>query len=250
MRAAVVSSRQQLNRLNSVERDRGAADKSTESVRSRDPGQRERGSRRSGERFLCRFLLARRRRSAGLSQFVERYRRVGRPFSVLPVLQIICRKCSTRAFTAFSVSELVGADNEGPTPPPRPKVTSPASAWNVPTHRATGRRAPRPPPTSPWKTSPALTPRATTCRSRASSPTSLTIVPSFLVYAGLYTAHLISAESSVTSIRSMNCAATIFFSSKLRSEKTSFSGIAGLDFSRLREARISFRSFSRRASAR
>ena len=117
MRAAVVSSRQQLNRLNSVERDRGAADKSTESVRSRDPGQRERGSRRSGERFLCRFLLARRRRSAGLSQFVERYRRVGRPFSVLPVLQIICRKCSTRAFTAFSVSELVGADNEGPTPP-------------------------------------------------------------------------------------------------------------------------------------
>ena len=134
--------------------------------------------------------------------------------------------------------------------PPRPKVTSPASAWNVPTHRATGRRAPRPPPTSPWKTSPALTPRATTCRSRASSPTSLTIVPSFLVYAGLYTAHLISAESSVTSIRSMNCAATIFFSSKLRSEKTSFSGIAGLDFSRLREARISFRSFSRRASAR
>ena len=119
MRAAVVSSRQQLNRLNSVERDRGAADKSTESVRSRDPGQRERGSRRSGERFLCRFLLARRRRSAGLSQFVERYRRVGRPVSVLPVLQIISRKCSTRAFTAFSVSELVGADNEGPTPPPR-----------------------------------------------------------------------------------------------------------------------------------
>ena len=49
--------------------------------------------------------------------FVERYRRVGRPFSVLPVLQIISRKCSTRAFTAFSVSELVGADNEGPTPP-------------------------------------------------------------------------------------------------------------------------------------
>lgn len=93
MRAAVVSSRQQLNRLNSVERDRGAADKSTESVRSRDPGQRERGSRRSGERFLCRFLLARRRRSAGLSQFVERYRRVGKPFSVLPVLQIISRKC-------------------------------------------------------------------------------------------------------------------------------------------------------------
>ena len=120
MRAAVVSSRQQLNRLNSVERDRGAADKSTESVRSRDPGQRERGSRRSGERFLCRFPLARRRRSAGLSQFVERYRRVGRPFSVLPVLQIICRKCSTRAFTAFSVSELVGADNEGPTPPTEP----------------------------------------------------------------------------------------------------------------------------------
>ena len=123
MRAAVVSSRQQLNRLNSVERDRGAADKSTESVRSRDPGQRERGSRRSGERFLCRFLLARRRRSAGLSQFVERYRRVGKPFSVLPVLQIICRKCSTRAFTAFSVSELVGADNEGPTPPPRSQIS-------------------------------------------------------------------------------------------------------------------------------
>ena len=73
---------------------------------------------------------------------------------------------------------------------------------------------------------------------------------SFLVYARLYTAHLISAESSVTSIRSINCAATIFFSSKLRSEKTSFSGIAGLDFSRLRKARISFRSFSRRASAR
>ena len=124
MRAAVVSSRQQLNRLNSVERDRGAADKSTESVRSRDPGQRERGSRRSGERFLCRFLLARRRRSAGLSQFVERYRRVGRPVSVLPVLQIICRKCSTRAFTAFSVSELVGADNEGPTPPTEPNFHS------------------------------------------------------------------------------------------------------------------------------
>ena len=78
----------------------------------------------------------------------------------------------------------------------------------------------------------------------------MTIAPSFLVYAGLYTAHLISAESSVTSIRSMNCAATIFFSSKLKSEKTSFSGIAGLDFSRLHEARISFRSFSRRASAR
>ena len=125
-----------------------------------------------------------------------------------------------------------------------------ASAWNVPTRRATGRRAPRPPPTSPWKTSPALTPRATTCRSRASSPTSLTIAPSFLVYAGLYTAHLISAESSVTSIRSMNCAATIFFSSKLSSEKTSLSGMAGLDFSRLRDARISSRSFSRRASAR
>ena len=74
--------------------------------------------------------------------------------------------------------------------------------------------------------------------------------PSFLVYAGLYTAHLISAESSVTSIRSMNCAATIFFSSKLSSEKTSLSGMAGLDFSRLRDARISSRSFSRRASAR
>ena len=44
---------------------------------------------------------------------------------------------------------------------------------------------------------------------------------SFLVYARLYTAHLISAESSVTSIRSMNCAATIFFSSKLSSEKKS-----------------------------
>ena len=124
MRAAVVSSRQQLNKLNSVERDRGAADKSTESVRSRDPGQRERGSRRSGERFLCRFPLARRRRSAGLSQFVERYRRVGKPVSVLPVLQIICRKCSTRAFTAFSVSELVGADNEGPTPPTEPNFHS------------------------------------------------------------------------------------------------------------------------------
>ena len=75
-------------------------------------------------------------------------------------------------------------------------------------------------------------------------------VPSFLVYAGLYTAHLISAESSLTSIRSMNCAATIFFSSKLSSEKTSLSGMAGLDFSRLRDARISSRSFSRRASAR
>ena len=75
-------------------------------------------------------------------------------------------------------------------------------------------------------------------------------VPSFLVYAGLYTAHLISAESSMTSIRSMNCAATIFFSSKLSSEKTSLSGMAGLDFSRLRDARISSRSFSRRASAR
>ena len=68
MRAAVVSSRQQLNKLNSVERDRGAADKSTESVRSRDPGQRERGSRRSGERFLCRLPLVRRRTSAGLSR--------------------------------------------------------------------------------------------------------------------------------------------------------------------------------------
>ena len=54
----------------------------------------------------------------------------------------------------------------------------------------------------------------------------MTIAPSFLVYAGLYTAHLISAESSVTSIRSMNCAATIFFSSKLSSEKTSLSGMA------------------------
>ena len=73
---------------------------------------------------------------------------------------------------------------------------------------------------------------------------------SFLVYARLYTAHLISAESSVTSIRSINCAATIFFSSKLSSEKTSLSGMAGLDFSRLRDARISSRSFSRRASAR
>ena len=134
--------------------------------------------------------------------------------------------------------------------PPRPKATSSASAWNAPTRRATGRRAPRPTPTFPWKTSPALTPRATTCRSRASSPTSLTIAPSFLVYAGLYTAHLISAESSVTSTRSINCAATIFFSSKLNSEKTSLSGMAGLDFSRLRDARISSRSFSRRASAR
>ena len=47
--------------------------------------------------------------------------------------------------------------------------------------------------------------------------------PSFLVYAGLYTAHLISAESLVTSIRSMNCAATIFFSSKLSSEKRAYS---------------------------
>ena len=73
---------------------------------------------------------------------------------------------------------------------------------------------------------------------------------SFLVYARLYTAHLISAESSVTSIRSINCAATIFFSSKLNSEKTSLSGMAGLDFSRLRDSRISSRSFSRRASAR
>ena len=40
------------------------------------------------------------------------------------------------------------------------------------------------------------------------------------------------------------------FSSKLSSEKTSLSGMAGLDFSRLRDARISSRSFSRRASAR
>lgn len=56
--------------------------------------------------------------------FVERYRRVGKPVSVLPVLQIICRKCSTRAFTAFSVSELVGADNEGPTPPTEPNFHS------------------------------------------------------------------------------------------------------------------------------
>ena len=250
MRAAVVSSRQQLNRLNSVERDRGAADKSTESVRSRDPGQRERGSRRSGERFLCRFLLARRRRSAGLSQFVERYRRVGRPFSVLPVLQIICRKCSTRAFTAFSVSELVGADNEGPTPPPTAESNqfrvgmecayapsnwqeSAATAANVPVENVAG----------------AYTEGYDVQIARILAD-QLDHASSFLVYARLYTAHLISAESSVTSIRSMNCAATIFFSSKLSSEKTSFSGIAGLDFSRLRKARISFRSFSRRASAR
>ena len=249
MHAAVVSSRQQLNKLNSVERDRGAADKSTESVRSRDPGQRERGSRRSGERFLCRFLLARRRRSAGLSQFVERYRRVGRPVSVLPVLQIISRKCSARAFTAFSVSELVGADNEGPTPPtaesnqfrvgmecayaPSNWQESAATAANVPVENVAG----------------AYTEGYDVQIARILAD-QLDHASSFLVYTRRYTAHLISAESSVTSIRSINCAATIFFSSKLRSEKTSFSGIAGLDFSRLRKARISFRSFSRRASAR
>ena len=168
-----------------------------------------------------------------------------------------CRYCRLSAVNAprerlrlFLFPNSLARTTKGRLSPPRPKATSSASARNVPTRQATGRRAPRPPPTFLWRTSPALTPRATTCRSRASSPTSLTIAPSFLVYAGLYTAHLISAESSVTSIRSMNCAATIFFSSKLSSEKTSLSGMAGLDFSRLRDARISSRSFSRRASAR
>ena len=36
-------------------------------------------------------------------------------------------------------------------------------------------------------------------------------VPLFLVFAGFYTAHLTSAEFSKTSVRSINCAATIFF---------------------------------------
>ena len=151
--------------------------------------------------------------------------------------------------TAFSVSELVGADNEGPTSPaaessqlrvgmecayaPSNWQESAATNANVPVENVAGAYA-----------------EGYDVQIACILADQLDRAPYFLVYAGLYTAHLISAESSVTSIRSMNCAATIFFSSKLSSEKTSLSGMAGLDFSRLRDARISSRSFSRRASAR